>query len=139
MACLPKMILKWESFCCENLVSCEDADCRDNQTYIYYFAVGSKHYRFANFASDSCSTLYSTSLVFDMENFTGQFKFCTTKPNNSLCRHYSFGTHTHMHTHTHTHTPPPPPAQPFYSLFSGTTRVSRCQKKTSGLYGARVD
>jgi len=34
----------------------------------------------------------------------------------------------------HTTTPPP---QPFYSPFSGTTRVSRCQKRTSGLYGAR--
>jgi len=27
--------------------------------------------------------------------------------------------------------------QPFYGPFSGTTRVSRCQKRTSGLYGAR--
>ena len=32
------------------------------------------------------------------------------------------------------HTP-----QPFYGPFSGTTRVSRCQKTTSGLYGARED
>jgi len=31
----------------------------------------------------------------------------------------------------------PPPPQPFYGPFSGTTRVSRCQKRTSGLYGAR--
>ena len=29
--------------------------------------------------------------------------------------------------------------QPFYGPFSGTTRVSRCQKKTSGLSGARED
>jgi len=29
--------------------------------------------------------------------------------------------------------------QLFYSPFSGTTRVSRCQKRTSGLYGARED
>jgi len=29
--------------------------------------------------------------------------------------------------------------QPFYGPFSGTTRVSRCQKITSGLYGARGD
>jgi len=34
---------------------------------------------------------------------------------------------------THTHT------QPLYGPFSGTTRVSRCQKKSSGLYGARGD
>jgi len=34
---------------------------------------------------------------------------------------------------------PPPPAQPFYGPFSGTTRVSQCQKRTSGLYGARED
>ena len=27
--------------------------------------------------------------------------------------------------------------QPFYAPFSGTTRVSRCQKRTSGLHGAR--
>ena len=29
--------------------------------------------------------------------------------------------------------------QPCYGPFSGTTRVSRCQKRTSGLYGARED
>jgi len=29
--------------------------------------------------------------------------------------------------------------QPFYGPFSGTTWVSRCQKRTSGLYGARED
>jgi len=34
--------------------------------------------------------------------------------------------------HTLTHTP----TQAFYGPFSGTTRVSRCQKRTSGL-GAR--
>ena len=34
---------------------------------------------------------------------------------------------------------PTPPPQPFYGPFSRTTRVSRCQKKTSGLYGARED
>ena len=32
-----------------------------------------------------------------------------------------------------------PPPQLFYSPFSGTTRVSRCQKRTSGLYDARED
>jgi len=32
-----------------------------------------------------------------------------------------------------------PPPQPFYGPFSGTTRVSQCQKRTSGLYGARGD
>ena len=31
------------------------------------------------------------------------------------------------------------PPQPFYGPFSGTTRVSRCQKRTYGLYGARED
>jgi len=31
------------------------------------------------------------------------------------------------------------PPQPFYGPFSGTTCVSRCQKRTSGLYGARED
>jgi len=29
--------------------------------------------------------------------------------------------------------------QPFYNHFSRTTRVSRCQKRTSVLYGARRD
>ena len=29
--------------------------------------------------------------------------------------------------------------QPFYGPFSGTTWVSRCQKRTSGFYGARED
>jgi len=29
--------------------------------------------------------------------------------------------------------------QPFYGPFSGTTRVSWCQKRTSGLHGARGD
>jgi len=29
--------------------------------------------------------------------------------------------------------------QPFYGPFSGTTQVGRCQKRTSGLYGARED
>jgi len=29
--------------------------------------------------------------------------------------------------------------QPFYGPFSGNTRVSRCQQRTSGLYGARED
>jgi len=33
----------------------------------------------------------------------------------------------------------PPPAQPFYGPFSGTTRVSQCQKRTSGLYGVTED
>ena len=35
--------------------------------------------------------------------------------------------------------PPQPPPQPFYSPFSGTTRMSQCQKRTSGLYGAKKD
>jgi len=32
-----------------------------------------------------------------------------------------------------------PQPQPFYGPFSGTTRVSRCQKRTSGFYGTRED
>ena len=36
-------------------------------------------------------------------------------------------------------TPATPPPQPFYVPFSRTTRVSRSQKRTSGLYGARED
>ena len=37
-----------------------------------------------------------------------------------------------QNAHVHTHTP-----QLFYGPFSRTTRVRRCQKRTSGLYGAR--
>jgi len=33
----------------------------------------------------------------------------------------------------------PPTPQPFYGPFFRTTRVSWCQKRTSGLYGARED
>jgi len=33
----------------------------------------------------------------------------------------------------------PQPPQPFYGPISRTTRVSRCQKRTSGLYSARED
>jgi len=43
------------------------------------------------------------------------------------------------HTHLTTHTTPHHTPQSFYSPFSGTTRVNRCQKRTSGLYGARED
>jgi len=38
-----------------------------------------------------------------------------------------------------TATTPPPPPQLFYGPFSGTTRVSQCQARTSGLYGAREE
>ena len=31
------------------------------------------------------------------------------------------------------------PPQPFYGPFSGTARVSWCQKRSSGLYGAMED
>ena len=51
--------------------------------------------------------------------------------------------HTYKHKHTETcqtlaynHSTPP---QPFYGPFSRTTQVSRCQKTTSGVYGARED
>jgi len=37
----------------------------------------------------------------------------------------------------HNYTPLPP--QPFYGPFSGTTQVSRCQKRIYGLYGAWED
>jgi len=63
--------------------------------------------------------------------FTGQMLLLMP---NQHCQNTEGKLHgiTHTHTHTHTHT------QPFYGLFSGTTRVNRCQKKSSsGLYGAR--
>jgi len=40
-----------------------------------------------------------------------------------------------QHQSIEPHTTP----QPFYGPFSGTTRVSRCQKRISRLYGARED
>jgi len=45
---------------------------------------------------------------------------------------YGYESLVYLH-YTHTHT------QPFYGPLSGTTRVSRCQKRTIGLYGARED
>jgi len=39
-----------------------------------------------------------------------------------------------LQSYTTTTTP-----QPFYDPFSGTTQVSWCQKRTSGLHGARED
>jgi len=35
--------------------------------------------------------------------------------------------------------PKPSPPRPFFGPFSGSTQVSRCQKRTSGLHGARED
>ena len=47
----------------------------------------------------------------------------------------SWSAHTTMNLPLTTTTTP----QPFYGPFSGTTRVNRCQKRTSGLYGTRGD
>jgi len=49
------------------------------------------------------------------------------------CRvgHITLTQSVYLSTHTDT--------QPFYGPFSGTTQVSRCQKRISGLYGARED
>ena len=41
-----------------------------------------------------------------------------------------------LHQFVSKHSPPP---QLFYGPLSGTTRVSRCQNRTSVLYGARKD
>jgi len=46
----------------------------------------------------------------------------------------AYNTTTSLLATEYHHTP-----QPFYGPFSGTTRVSRCQNRTSGLYGARED
>jgi len=48
---------------CGDLLSYEDADCRDDQTYIYYFTIGSKHYRFVKFATDSCSSSFHLACI----------------------------------------------------------------------------
>ena len=55
---------------------------------------------------------------------------CTASCNRNYLQKWRKNNSTHTHTHT----------QPFYGPFSGTTRVSRCRKKSSsGLYGARED
>ena len=57
---------------------------------------------------------------------------CTSIGNLAVSILPSLGIHLVRHTHTDT--------QPFYGPFSGTTRVSWCQKKfSSGLYGAKGD
>jgi len=67
------------------------------------------------------------------------------RPPSPPCQHsdvYHTTGHNHLAFHprqwtvsTGHHTTP----QPFYGPFSGTTRVSWCQKRTSRLYGARED
>jgi len=59
--------------------------------------------------------------------FTGQITFLSC---NQQCRSTK-----DMPVYTVTTTTP----QPFYGPSSGTTRVSQCQKRTSGHYGARED
>jgi len=46
---------------------------------------------------------------------------------------------TYPQTSAETKPEPTPQPQPFYGPFSGISRVSWCQKRTSGLYGARED
>ena len=56
--------------------------------------------------------------------------------------HHAVDWNRARHTHTtlvQTMNIPPPPSRPFYGPFSGTSRESRCQKRTCGLYGARED
>jgi len=48
-----------------------------------------------------------------------------------ILRCFTISSSTIMQRYTHTH--------PFYGPFSGTTRVSRCQNRTSGLHSARED
>jgi len=56
-----------------------------------------------------------------------------TKPNTTKA-HIHQSKEMYYNTKPH-HTTP----QPFYDPFSTTTQVSQCQKRTSGLYGARED
>jgi len=70
------------------------------------------------------------------ERFSGRISFLS-------CRHAANSVKplkaTHQTAQTDTSYFQLPPPQPFYGPFSGTTRVSQCQKRTSGLYGARED
>jgi len=60
--------------------------------------------------------------------------------NETLCKQVSVGSTVFtIASLSSRHPPPPPPPQLFYGPFSGTTRASQCQKRTSGLYGARED
>jgi len=62
---------------------------------------------------------------------TKQQKQTTQEQNGTNLNRQKANLNTHTHTHTQT--------KPFYGPFSGTTQVSRCQKRSSGLYGARED
>ena len=80
-----------------------------------------------NLTQINCNTQHNHRKNLDLTNkqLLGLFiRVCI-----ALCTNVA---HNTAQNHTHTHTP-----QPFYGPFSGTTRVSRCQKRTSGLYGAR--
>jgi len=54
------------------------------------------------------------------------------KQHDLLLINFSLSSASQLHTLTTT-------PQPFYGSYPGTTRMSRCQKRTSGLYGARED
>jgi len=60
------------------------------------------------------------------------FVLCVNIPTSLPSKSRSITIQCLIHVH-HTH------AKPFYGPFSGTTRVSRCQKRTSGLHGVRGD
>jgi len=55
--------------------------------------------------------------------------YCVELSGEDMSRYVNKTEHERQETHTH--------IQTFYDPFSGTTRVSQCQKRTSGLYGAR--
>jgi len=77
------------------------------------------------FSPDSMSTSISVSTSVSLPLVSFWFSAAWGFPSRKIT--------SWLYTHTHTHT------QPFYSPFSGTTQVSRCQKRTSGLYAARGD
>jgi len=86
----------------------------------------------SGFASESTSKLARFKFEHLMDRFNESKKsesgFRFVKSNTALNYHNDAeaslkvtGIHKHWNTHTNT--------QPFYGLFSGTTRVSRCQKR----------
>jgi len=68
-------------------------------------------------------------------NTKPQMKHKNLKPGSTISGLEMEQTYSHnTGVHTLGETP-----RPFYGPFSGTTQVSQCQKRTSGLYGARED
>ena len=86
----------------------------------------------------SCRRWLISSLSGMLSDRTNHHSGSTWQPTNQVYLKKTAAKLVYVHvyalSYNHHHTP-----QPFYGPFSGTTWVSQCQKRTSGLYGARED